>query len=182
MTELQTKRLKEIFKTENRRLLGYIRTRIASLEESEDLLQEVYLQLLGNLNVLESIDNLTGWLYTVARNRIVDWYRRRRLDTVSLDRPLENGIRFEDVLAEELPDSMDDSTRDLVYRAIIGSIDRLPVKQKYVFIQQVIEGRTFRELSRETGEPLNTLIARKRYAILQLRNELKEIAGMLNEK
>ena len=179
---MQTKRLKEIFKAENRKLLAFIRSRIASLEESEDLLQEVYLQLLGNINVLETIDNLTGWLYTVARNRIVDWYRRRRLDTVSLDRPLENGIRFEDVLAEELPDSMDDSTREFVYQAIIESINRLPEKQKYVFIQQVIEGRTFRELSRETGEPQNTLIARKRYAILQLRNELKEIVEMLNEK
>ena len=180
MTEEQSKKIKEIIKAEHRRLFAFIRSKISQLEESEDLLQDVYLQLLGNLNVLDSIDNLTGWLYTVAKNKIIDWYRRRKLKTISLDTPVENGIQFEDILAEELPDSMEASDRDIVYQAIIANIDLLPEKQKFVFIQQVINGRTFRELAEETGESLNTLIARKRYAVLFLQSQLKEIKQLIN--
>ena len=98
-----------------------------------------------------------------------------------MNEPLENGIRFEDVLAEEIPDSLDESDREYMYRVIMDSIDQLPQKQKYVFIEQVINGRTFRELAEETGEPQNTLIARKRYAILYLREQLAEIRKLMNE-
>ena len=155
---------------------------MSSFEDSEDLLQDVYVQLVGNINVLDSIDNLTGWLYTVAKNKIIDWYRKRKIKTVSFDQPGGNGISFEDVLVEELSDPMDDSVRKSVYHSIMESVDSLPEKQKYVFTQQVIEGRTFQELATETGEPLNTLIARKRYAIGFLRNRLKEIKKQLNER
>lgn len=169
-------------KGEHQRLLAFVRSKISSLEESEDLLQDVYLQLLGTANVLESIDNLTGWLYTVTRNKIVDWYRRRKPETVSLAEPLENGLRFADVLAAELPDSIDESVRDLVLETILERIDLLPEKQKFVFIQQVIHDRTFRELAAETGESQNTLIARKRYAVQFLRRQLQEIKQLLNER
>lgn len=139
------------------------------------------MQLMGNLNALETIDNLTGWIYTVAKNKIIDRYRRRKLATVSLDEPIENGSRFENVLAAELPDSRDDSDRELIYRAIIDQIEMLPEKQKYVFIQNVIEERTFQELAIETGESINTLLARKRYAVQFLQRELSEIKKLLNE-
>ena len=141
----------------------------------------MYVQALSSLNVLEAVDNLTGWLYTVAKNKVIDWYRKKRLPTVSIDEPLENGFSFKDFLAEEIPDAIDEATREIVHQAIMDSIDELPAKQKYIFIQQVIEGKTFRELAEETGEPLNTLIARKRYAIQFLQNRLKEIRKLLNE-
>lgn len=182
MTQGQSKRAKEIIRSEHNRLLAFVRSKMSSLEDSEDLLQDVYVQLIGNLNVLDSIDNLTGWLYTVAKNKIIDWYRLRKIKTVSLDKPIMNGIRFEDVLSEAFSDPMKDSVRGSVYQSIMESIDLLPEKQKFVFIQQVIEGRTFQELASETGEPLNTLIARKRYAIGFLRNRLKEIKKQLNER
>ena len=181
MTTEQSHKLIESFRAEYHKLFSYIRSRISSPEESEDLLQDVFVQLLGNLNVLDSIDNLTGWLYTVTRNKIIDWYRKRKQPEVSMNEPLENGIRFEDVLAEEIPDSLDESDREYMYRVIMDSIDQLPQKQKYVFIEQVINGRTFRELAEETGEPQNTLIARKRYAILYLREQLAEIRKLMNE-
>lgn len=182
MTKTQSKRLKEILTLEHQRLLAFVRSKISSLEESEDLLQEVYLQLAGSLNVLDSIDNLTGWLYTATRNKIIDWYRRRKPEKVSLEEPLENGLRFEDILADGLPDSIDDSVRDLVLETIMDRIDSLPEKQKFVFVQQVIYGKTFRELAAETGESQNTLIARKRYAIQFLQSQLKEIKQLLNER
>ncbi len=181
MTTEQSHKLVESFKAEYHKLFGYIRSKISSPEESEDLLQEVFVQLLSNLNVLDSVDNLTGWLYTVTRNKIIDWYRKRKHPVVSLDEPIENGIRFEDVLAEEIPDSLNEVDRDYVYQAIMDSIDELPEKQNYVFIEQVINGRTFRELAEETGESQNTLIARKRYAILYLREQLTEIRKLFNE-
>ena len=175
-------RVEEVFKKEHSRLVAFIRSKISSIEESEDLLQTVYLQLLGNINVLESIDNLTGWLYTITKNKIIDWYRRRKPEMISLDEPVENGMDFEALLAEELPDLAAETDRHFVYLAITDSIDMLPDKQKYVFIQQVIEGKTFQELARETGESVNTLITRKRYALFFLRNQLKEIKNLLNER
>ena len=142
-------------------------------------MQEVFVQALSHLNVLEAVDNLTGWLYIVAKNKVIDWYRKKRLPTVSLDEPDENGIRFQDVLAAEIPDKLDEETRDFVYHSIMDAIEQLPEKQKYVFIQQVIEGRTFRDLAAETGESINTLIARKRYTIQFLQTRLEEIKKLL---
>jgi RNA polymerase sigma factor (sigma-70 family) len=179
MVTEQRHRLQQHFKTEHAGLFAFIRSKIPSLEEAEDLLQDVYVQAASSLNVLDYVDNLTGWLYTVAKNKIIDWYRSKRLPTVSIDESDENGDRFRDMLAEEIPDTMDDESRELVFRAITDAVDELPEKQRYVFIQQVIEGRTFRVLSRETGEPMNTLIARKRYAIRLLQGRLAEIKKSL---
>ena len=181
MNKAHSHRLKDLIQTEHEKLLGYVRSKIDSLEESEDLLQDVYLHLLGHVNVLDSIDNLTGWLYTMTRNKVIDWYRKRKLKTVSIEEPIGDGLRFEDVLTGELPESMDEDEREAVYQLILVSIDNLPEKQRFVFIEQVIEGRTFRELAEETGESINTLIARKQYAIRFLRNELKNIKQTLLE-
>ena len=149
------------------------------MEESEDLLQDVYFQALSSLNVLDAVDNLTGWLYTVTKNKIIDWYRKKRLPTVSIEESLENGFSLPDFLTEEIPDSLDDETCELVIQAIMDAIDELPDKQRYVFIQQVVEGKTFREMAQETGEPLNTLIARKRYAVQFLQGRLQEIKNVI---
>lgn len=179
MVTEQINRVEESFEAEQRGLFAFIRSKIRSLEESEDLLQDVYFQALSSLNVLEAVDNLTGWLYTVARNKVIDWYRKRRLPTISIDEPIENGLKFEDVLAEEMPDAMDDETRELVSLAIMDAVDELPEKQQYVFIQHVVEGRTFRDLAEETGDSINTLIARKQYAIQFLQSRLYEIRKIL---
>ncbi len=175
MINEQVHRLKQSYEAEHRGLVAYIRSKIRSLEESEDLLQEIFFQALTNLNALEAVDNLTGWLYTVAKNKIIDWYRKKRLPTVSIDEPLENDFSFKDFLTEEIPDSLDDESRERVFQVIMAIIDELPAKQRYVFIQQVVEGRTFREIAEETGESINTLMARKRYAVQFLKNRLVEL-------
>ena len=179
MVTEQKNRVEKSFEAEQRGLFAFIRSKIRSLEESEDLLQDIYVQALSSLNVLEAVDNLTGWLYTVAKNKIIDWYRKKRLLTVSIDEPFENGFSFKDFLAEEIPDTLDDETRELVFQSIMEAIDDLPEKQRYVFIQQVVEGKTFRDLAQETGEPLNTLIARKRYAVQFLQGRLQEIKNVI---
>lgn len=175
MINEQKNRVEKSFEAEHHGLFAFIRSKIRSLEESEDLLQDVYFQALSSLNVLDAVDNLTGWLYTVARNKIIDWYRKKRLPTVSIEEPLENGFSFKDFLTEQIPDVLDDETREFVLQSITDAIDELPDKQRYVFIQQVIEGRTFRELAQETGESMNTLIARKRYAVQFLKNRLDKL-------
>ncbi len=182
MVSDQRHRIRQSFAEERANLFAFIRSKIRSLQEAEDLLQDVYVQALSSLNVLEVVDNLTGWLYTVAKNRIIDWYRRKRLLTVSLDEPDENGFRIQDVLAEEIHAAADEETREAILQNIMEAIDELPDKQRTVFIQQVMEGRTFREMSEESGEPLNTLLARKRYAVRFLQSRLNEIKNTLRER
>ncbi|MFZ5517424.1 MAG: RNA polymerase sigma factor [Candidatus Zhuqueibacterota bacterium] len=177
----QEHRIRQSFEAEHAILFAFIRSKIRSVEESEDLLQDVYVQAMSSLNVLESIDNLAGWLFTVARNKIIDWYRKRRLPTVSLDAPAENGLRFQDVLAEQFPEDLDDDSRDFLVNAIWAAVDELPEKQRFVFIQQVVEGRTFRELAEQTGESVNTLLARKRYAVQFLQSKLIQIRKTMLE-
>jgi len=171
MTKEHSNKLKELFVAENRQLSAYIRARIDSVEDSEDILQDVYLQLLGNINVLDKIDNITGWLYTVVKNKIIDRYRRKRHVTFSINNDLDSEIQLHDLLAVELEDLDDDEWEEYADR-IKECIEMLPEKQKYVFVEQVLNDRTFRELAEETGEPLNTLIARKRYAVSFLRKQL----------
>ncbi len=180
MANQQEHRLEQSFRSEQKSLLSFVRSKLPR-DESEDLVQEVYVQALQSLNVLDTVDNLAGWLYTVARNKVIDWYRRKKVPTVRLDDPDENGTSLRDILAEDIPDEWDDETRQLIYEAIIDAMDELPKKQRFVFIENVIEGRTFRELAAETGESINTLLARKRYAIQFLQKRLKDIKEFLNE-
>jgi RNA polymerase sigma factor (sigma-70 family) len=181
MVDLQKNRVKKSFEAEHRGLFSFIRSKINSLEEAEDLLQDIYVQALGNLNVLEAVDNLTGWFYTVAKNKIIDWYRKKRLPIVSLDHAMENGFNLDEFIVDEIGEMDDDESEELLFQAIKEAIDALPEKQRYVFIQQVVEDKTFRELAEETGEPLNTLIARKRYAIQFLQTKLTEIKKLIIE-
>ncbi len=174
-------RLEKSFETEKSSLLAFVRSKIRSLEESEDLLQDVFLQALSNLNALATVDNLTAWLYTVTKNKIIDWYRKKRLPIISIDQENENGNDLQEILADEFSSDWDESTRKMVYESIIESIDELPEKQKQIFIRQVVDGRTFRKIAEETGESINTLIARKRYAIQFLRHRLKEIKELLKD-
>ncbi|MBN1482536.1 sigma-70 family RNA polymerase sigma factor [candidate division KSB1 bacterium] len=181
MISEQRHRLEKSFQREHAGLLGFVSAKIP-MSESEDLVQEVYVQALRNLNVLEAVDNLTGWLYTVARNKIIDWYRRKKVPTVPLDVPDENGTSLSEILAEEIPVEWDDETRELVFDAIVAAVDELPEKQRYVFIQNVVEGRTFRDIAEETNESINTLLARKRYALMFLQSCLQDIRRYVNER
>ena len=180
MVSEQRHRLEKSFQSEHGGLVNFVRSKIPTTE-SEDIVQDVYVQALNSLNILDAVDNLAGWLYTVARNKVIDWYRRKKLPTVPIDESDESGKSLQDILAAEISDEWDDETRRLVYEAIIESVDELPEKQQFVFIEHVVEGRTFRELAKETGESINTLLARKRYALQFLQSRLIEIRKYVNE-
>ena len=178
MVSEQRHRLEKSYQSEHIGLLSFVRSKIPAAE-SEDLVQDVYVQALRSLNVLDTVDNLAGWLYTVARNKIIDWYRRKKL-TVPLDAPDDNES-LENMLAEDLPNEWDDEARELVFEAIVDAVEALPDKQRFVFIEHLVEGRTFRELAAETGDSINTLLARKRYAVQFLQARLREIKEYVNE-
>jgi len=158
------------------KLLGFIRRRVRTDSHAEDILQDVFAQLLTSYDRGAPLEQMTGWLYTVARNRIIDWYRKRRPADRALEEVVEDGsLTLGDILpsATEGPDAGYD--RDVIAEELTEALEELPANQREVFVMHEIEGRSFNEIRDITGEPLNTLLSRKRYAVLYLRRRLAEL-------
>jgi len=161
---------------ERERLLGFIRRRVRDESDAEDIVQEVLYQLAASYSVTEPIEQLTAWLFRVARNKIIDWYRRRHPNAV----PPANQADGEPVLLEEILPDREQSpdmlyARKVVWEQLAEALDDLPEAQREVFVLHEMEGRSFKEIAEITGEPVNTLLARKRYAVLYLRERLQEL-------
>jgi len=171
----------QTFRKERGRLLNFIRGRVSSAEEAEDILQDVFYQFVAGFEAIDSIDRVTSWLYSVARNKIIDRYRRdaSRPRTMTLD---GSTLHEEDApltLQEILPDlgNTPEGTllRDAIWDEIMLALDELPVEQKEIFMLNEIEEQSFREIAERTGVSINTLLSRKRYAILALRKRLQAL-------
>ncbi len=168
--------LERTYRRSRVRLLDYIRQRVASAEEAEDILQEVFAAALRSYSVTEPIEDLLAWLFQAARNRIVDWYRRKRRRTVPLPGAAgddESGL--EELLASPGPQPHDEVTRAALLEELADGIEELPAAQREVIVEQAIGGRTFREIAERTGVPLGTLLARKHAAIRSLRRRLDRL-------
>ena len=178
-------RVDRTFREEGERLLRFIRNRVSVPEDAEDILQDIFVQAVRNLNALQAVDNLLAWMYTAARNRIVDWYRRRRRRTEPLDAEPVRARLAEASLATLGADSglrlERERVRALAAEAVLEALEELPAAQREVFRLQALEGVAFREISERTGVPVNTLIARKRYAVLALRERLREVRALVDE-
>ena len=169
----------ETFRKERGKLLSFIRGRVASIEEAEDILQDVFYQFVAGFESIESLDRVTSWLYSVARNKIIDGYRRDAARPKKTD--FEGAIGKDDesplTLQEILPDldNTPESTllREAIWDEITLALDELPADQREIFIQNEMEERSFREIAEETGVSINTLLSRKRYAIIALRKRLQ---------
>jgi RNA polymerase sigma factor (sigma-70 family) len=168
------------FLKEKDKLLGFIRSRVSNTEEAEDILQDVFVQFVAGFESIESLDRVTSWLYSVARNKIIDRYRR---DAVRPQRTDFEGRAGQDddaplTLQEILPDlgNTPDSSllKEAIWDEIMAALDELPSDQREIFILNEMEEKGFREISEETGVSINTLLSRKRYAILALRKRLKK--------
>jgi RNA polymerase sigma factor (sigma-70 family) len=179
MEAVLVQRLEKVYRSERKALLGFIRSRTANMEEAEDLLQDVFFQAIRNASVTEPIDNILGWLYTIARNKIIDRYRRKRT-TVSLQEERDEST-LESLLQDSGIDIEKELIRTAVMDALIEALEELPPEQRDAFVQQAIEGKTFRQISEESGTPLNTLIARKRYAVQSLRRRLQQLKEIVDE-
>ena len=177
----QDQQISEIVAAERSRLRNFIRRRVADPADAEDILQEVFYKLVEANRLLMPIDHVTGWLFRVARNRITDLFRKPKVETFS-DRGVEDEhgdlLRIEDLLPS--PDAGPEAlyVRSVLLDELEAAIDELPgdpYGQREVFIAHELEGRSFKELSAESGVNTNTLLSRKRYAVLHLRKRLQSI-------
>jgi RNA polymerase sigma factor (sigma-70 family) len=163
---------------ERKRLFDFIRRRIRNESDAEDILQDVFYQLATSYSVTEPIENLTAWLFTVARNKITDWYRKRRAVTLPVnDTETEGGgpLDLEEVLFDPRDGPDLAYWRSTVWSELAEALDELPEEQRAVFVWHELEGRSFREIAELTGERINTLLSRKRYAVLALRERLQNL-------
>ncbi len=163
-------------RSERKRLLDFIRKRVRNQTDAEDILQDVFYQLATSYSVTEPIEKMTAWLFTVARNKIIDWYRKRRPDALpaSDDDPAAP-LNLEEILFDPRQNPDQVYARSMVWSELSEALDELPEEQRNVFVMHELEGRSFKEIAEITGEPLNTLLSRKRYAVLFLREQLQEL-------
>lgn len=171
-------RISDVVEREQSRLRNFIRRRVPDPTDAEDVLQDVFYELVEANRLLMPIDHVTGWLFRVARNRIVDLFRRKKPERFSDARVThENGELLE--LGELLPspDAGPDAVyvRNVLIEELELALGELPEEQRDVFVAHELEGRSFKEMAAETGVSVNTLLSRKRYAVLHLRRRLQHI-------
>ena len=177
MTE-KDRRISEIIEVERSRLRNFIRRRVPDPSDAEDIVQEVFYELVEANRLLMPIEHVTGWLFRVARNRITDLFRKKKAETFS-DAAVEGEagelLQIEDLVPS--PDAGPDALylRNVILDELELALDELPDEQRQVFVAHELEGRSFKELSAESGVSVNTLLSRKRYAVLRLRERLRSI-------
>ena len=174
----QDQRISDVVGREQSRLRSFIRRRVPNASDAEDILQDVFYELVEANRLLMPIEHVTGWLFRVARNRITDLFRKKTPESfgdlvVIGDDGEAEALRFDDLLPS--PDAGPDAAyvRALLIEELEFALDELPDDQRDAFVQHEIDGRSFKEMSRATGVGVNTLLSRKRYAVLHLRKRLQ---------
>ena len=173
-------RISEVVKREQSRLRNFIRRRVPDPRDAEDILQDVFYKLVEANRLLMPIEHVTGWLFRVARNRITDLFREKRPENFTAfasEDAADAGelLQLEDLLPS--PDAGPDAlyARNLLLEELEAAVAELPQEQREVFVAHELEGRSFKEMSAATGVSVNTLLSRKRYAVLHLRERLQDI-------
>jgi RNA polymerase sigma factor (sigma-70 family) len=171
MTLEQDRRISETVARERSRLRNFIRSRVPDPGDAEDILQDVFSQFVEAVRMLTPLDESSGWLFRVARNRIIDLFRKKK------EKPLGESewLSLEELLPS--PDGGPEAayTRGVLLDELDAALDELPPEQRDVFVAHELRGRSFKELAAESGVPLNTLLTRKHYAVLHLRRRLQTI-------
>jgi RNA polymerase sigma factor (sigma-70 family) len=184
MTE-QDRQISEVVAEQRGRLSNFIRRRVPDPSDAEDIVQEVFYELVEANRLLMPIEHVTGWLFRVARNRITDLFRKKKplaFSAAAIEDETGELLRIEDLLP-----SPDAGPEALYFRGVLVdelefALSELPREQREVFVAHELEGRSFKELSVESGVNVNTLLARKRYAVLYLRERLQSIYDELGKK
>jgi RNA polymerase sigma factor (sigma-70 family) len=174
----QDQQISELVMREHSRLRNFIRRRVPDPRDVEDILQDVFSRLIEANRLLMPIDHVTGWLFQVARNRITDLFRKQTPESfsyASIEDEEGELLRFEDLLPS--PDLGPEAiyVRNVLLEELEAAIDNLPKEQREVFVAHELEGLSFKEIAAETGVGVNTLLSRKRYAVLRLRERLQTI-------
>jgi RNA polymerase sigma factor (sigma-70 family) len=179
MTAERDQRLSEAIERERPRLRSFIRKRVADARDAEDILQEIFYELVEAYHLMKPVEQVGAWLFRVARNRITDLFRKRKRELARTE-PMAVEEKSEPVILEDLLPSRDAGpeagyARSVLVQELDAALDELPEEQRDVFIAHELEGRSFKELAAETGVSLNTLLSRKHYAVLYLRERLQDI-------
>ena len=184
MTE-QDRQISEVITEQRSRLRNFIRKRVSNEADAEDLLQEVFYELVEANRLLMPIEHVTGWLFRVARNRITDLFRKKKAETFSetaVEDEAGEVLQIEDLLPS--PDAGPEAlyVRHVLIEELEFALAELPDEQREVFVAHELEGRSYKELSAESGVSVNTLLSRKRYAVLHLRERLQSIYEEFTKK
>ncbi|MFZ5551687.1 MAG: RNA polymerase sigma factor [Bacteroidota bacterium] len=177
--EQQDKEIAQTVKSERKKLFSFIRKRVNDPQEAEDILQDVFYQLVQTYRLMKPVEEAAAWLFKVARNKITDRYRKQKPEIFS-DKVVagdeENETFFlSDILVADAKSAEEKMMNELLMDRIWEALEELPEEQKEVFVMHEMEDKSFREISDLTGESVNTLLSRKRYAILHLREALRDI-------
>jgi RNA polymerase sigma factor (sigma-70 family) len=172
-TTEQDKQIQETVKTERKRLLDFIRRRVPSPEDAEDVLQEVFIEMVEMYRLMKPIEQLASWMFAVARNKINDLYRIKKTEVLDYQRVTSNNEENLSLL-DILPDnsSTDPMMQEMILEALSEAMNEMPSDQKLVFELNELEGRSFKEISEITGVNINTLLSKKHQAVLFLREKL----------
>ncbi len=174
----QNRRISEVIQRERRRLFHFIRKRVDNEGDAEDILQDVFYELIEAYRLMKPVEQVGAWLYRVARNRIIDRFRKKRPETLAENARNdgeEGALHLEDLLPS--PDAGPEAmyARSVLLEELDAALEELPEEQRDVFVAHELEGRSFKQLAEETGLSINTLLSRKHYAILHLRRRLQAI-------
>jgi RNA polymerase sigma factor (sigma-70 family) len=175
----QNRRISEVIQRERRRLFNFIRKRVDDAGDAEDILQDVFFELVEAYRFMKPVEQAGAWLYRVARNRIIDRFRKKKLEARA-EPPSEANEEDQPLMLEDLLPSPDAGPEALYARNVLleeldAALDELPEEQRDVFIAHEMDGRSFKQLAEETGVSVNTLLSRKHYAIVHLRRRLRAI-------
>jgi RNA polymerase sigma factor (sigma-70 family) len=185
MTAEEKSQINKIVKSEQGRLLGFIRLRVKDEMDALDIMQDVFYQLTIGFNDIRSVEKTTVWLLTVAKNRITDYFRKRKpvpLSNLKINQSTETNeepFMLVDILPALTRSPEDEYMRSIIWNAIQDSLAELPEDQREIFILNEFEDMSFNEISAQKGVGVNTLLSRKRYAVLFLREKLRELYKQL---
>ncbi len=183
MSPTESEKIGAVYIDERKRLLGYIRNRVPDRIEAEDILQDVFYQLTIGFSDIRRIETVTAWLYRVADNRITDLFRKKktlRIDFKDNAKGDDEGpLSLEEILPSLGLTPEDEDIKGMIWDAIEETLSEMPKEQKEVFVATEFDDLSFKEISEKTGVGVNTLISRKRYAVLALREKLNELYNLL---
>lgn len=180
MSETQNESIRQIIVKERKRLLDFIRKRVPTQEDAEDVLQDVFYELVNTYRLMKPVEQMASWLFTVARNKITDRYRKKKPDSLEEHfaiRAGDDGDRMD--ISDFLPSGTNspetEMMREAIMQGLVQALDELPKEQREVFIMHELEDKSYQEIAEITGANVNTLLSRKRYAVLYLRERLQNL-------
>jgi RNA polymerase sigma factor (sigma-70 family) len=170
-------KIEQIVEKEKKRLLNFIRQRTPTVEDAEDILQDVFYELVESYRLMKPVEQLASWMFTVARNKITDLYRKRKPDSfediVRVGEENDEPLLLSDILKGNTTSADDKMMNDLIMEVVAATLDELPKVQRDAFVMHELEDKTMQQIADATNVPLKTVISRKRYAVLYLRERLQ---------